>query len=217
MTTSTTLIFRIGRTPLSSMVNGLRQGVLSKETQVDNEALIEIVMKRRHGCGLKLCAAELALWNSSTFRQIPKLIQEKRKMLSSLSQQDKDGSLWEEINKVKKEINGLLDDEEIYWRQRSKVYRLREGDGNMKFFHARVSERWKQNIISGIWDKYGRWCEERSSIANGAIAYFKDIYSTSNPSLIEEVIATIPTRVTNEMNMELTKNFTTEEVVTALK
>lgn len=43
-----------------------------------------------------------------------KLIQEKRKMLSSMTQQDKDGSLGVEINKVKKEINGLLDDKEIY-------------------------------------------------------------------------------------------------------
>ena len=72
-------------------------------------------------------------------------------------------------------------------------------------------------MITGIWDKYGRWCEDKDSIANAAVSYFEDIYSTSNPSLIEEVTAAIPTRVTNEMNMELTKNFTREEVVTALK
>ena len=72
--------------------------------------------------GLKLCASKIDLWNSSTFEQIPKLIQEKRKLLSSMTQQDKDGSLGVEINKVRKEINGLLDDEEIYWGQRSKVH-----------------------------------------------------------------------------------------------
>ena len=71
---------------------------------------------------LKLCASEIALWNSSTFGQIPKLIQEKRKLLSSMTQQDKDGTLGVEINKVRKEINGLLDDEEIYWGQHSKVH-----------------------------------------------------------------------------------------------
>ena len=80
-----------------------------------------------------------------------------------------------------------------------------------------MSERRKQNTITRIWDKYGRWCEDRNSIANAAISYFEDIYSTSNPSLIEEVIGAIPTRVTDEMKAELTKNFNREEVVTALK
>lgn len=35
-------------------------------------------------------------------------------MLSSMTQQDKDVSLGVEINRVRKEINVLLDDEEIY-------------------------------------------------------------------------------------------------------
>lgn len=64
--------------------------------------------------GLKLCAFKLSMWNSSTFGQILKQIQEKRKMLSSMTQQDKDASLGVEINRVRKEINVLLDDEEIY-------------------------------------------------------------------------------------------------------
>ena len=73
-------------------------------------------------CGLKLCASELASWNSSTIGQIPKLIQEKRKMLSNLTVQDKDGSLGVEINIDRRELNGLSDDEEIYWGQRSRVH-----------------------------------------------------------------------------------------------
>ena len=72
-------------------------------------------------------------------------------------------------------------------------------------------------MITGIWDKHGRWCEDKDSIANAAVTYFEDIYSTSNPNLIDEVIAAIPTIVTDEMNMELSKNFTREEIVTTLK
>lgn len=72
-----------------------------------------------------------------------------------MTEQDKDGSLGVEINKVRKEINGLLDDEEIYWRQCSEVNWLKKGDKNTKFFHARASKRRKQNMITGIWDKYG--------------------------------------------------------------
>ena len=42
--------------------------------------------------------------------------------LSSLIQLDDDGSLGEEINQTRKEINDLLDSEEIYWVQRSKAH-----------------------------------------------------------------------------------------------
>ena len=168
-------------------------------------------------CGLKLCASELASWNSSTIGQIPKLIWEKRKMLSNLIVQDKDGSIGVEINIVRRELNGLLDDEEIYWAQRSRVHWLKKGDRNVKFFHAWASERRKLNMITGIWDKHGRWCEDKDSIANAAVTYFEDIYSTSNPNLIDEVTEAIPTIVTDEMNMELSKNFTKEEIVTTLK
>ena len=138
-------------------------------------------------------------------------------MLSNLIVQDKDGSLGVEINIVRRELNGLLDDEEIYWAQRSRVHWLKEGDRNMKFFHARVSKRRKLNMITRIWDKHGRWCEDKDSIANAAITYFENIYSTSNLNLIDEVTVAIPTIVTDEMNMELSKNFTREEIVTALK
>ena len=122
-----------------------------------------------------------------------------------------------EINNVRRELNGLLDDKEIFWGQRAKVHWLKEGDRNTKIFHAQASERRKQNMITRIWDKFGRWCEDKDNIANAIVTYFEDIYSTSNPILIDEVTAAIPTIVTEEMNMELSRNFTREEIVTALK
>lgn len=47
---------------------------------------------------LKACAADLKAWSSTTFGQISKKIQEKKKRLSSLVQLDRDSSLGEEIN-----------------------------------------------------------------------------------------------------------------------
>ena len=118
---------------------------------------------------LKACAMDLKAWCSATFRQIPKKIQEKRKRLSNLVQLDRDGQLGEEINQVRKDINDLIDSEEIYWCQRSKAHWLREGDRNTKFFHAQASERRKQNTILGIWDIFNSWCGDQDSIARAAI------------------------------------------------
>ena len=54
-------------------------------------------------------------------------------------------------------------------------------------------------------------------IAQAAVAYFENIYSTASPTRVEDVMAAIPTRVTKDMNESLTRVFTREEVVTTLK
>ena len=69
----------------------------------------------------------------------------------------------------------------------------------------------------GIWDDLGRWCEEKESIAQAAVAYFENIYTTASPSRVEDVVAAIPARVTEDMNESLSHAFTREEVAIALK
>ena len=68
-----------------------------------------------------------------------------------------------------------------------------------------------------IWDEHGRWCKEKESIAQVAVAYFENIYTTDYPTWVEEVVAAIPTRVLKDMNESLTRAFTREEVAIALK
>ena len=48
------------------------------------------------------------------YGQIPKKIQDKRNALNNLTQYNKDGVFSNEINCLKREINILLDDEELY-------------------------------------------------------------------------------------------------------
>ena len=166
---------------------------------------------------LRICAADLSRWNSAVYGQIPKRIQDKRNRLNALAMHEKDEDLSLEINRLRGELNDLLDDEEMYWRQRAKAYWLKEGDKNTKFFHAHASKRRKQNTIVGIWDEQGRWCEDEESIAQAAISYFDNIYNSSHPSQIEEVTDAISSMVTDEMNESLIREFTRDEVVAALK
>ena len=69
----------------------------------------------------------------------------------------------------------------------------------------------------GIWDKHGNWCGDQDIIARAAISYFEELYTTSHPSQSKSVIALILTLVTPEMNSELSRAFTREEVVSARK
>lgn len=40
----------------------------------------------------------------------------------------------QQLNMLRKEIDELLEREEMYWKQRSRIQRLKEGDKNTKIF-----------------------------------------------------------------------------------
>ncbi|KAK2658726.1 hypothetical protein Ddye_005259 [Dipteronia dyeriana] len=61
----------------------------------------------------------------------------------------------EKIYRAEKELEELLDREELYWKQRSRVDWLLERDRNSKLFHAKASARKKKNIISMLVDDDG--------------------------------------------------------------
>ena len=130
---------------------------------------------------------------------------------------DRNGSLGGEINQLRKEINDLLDSEEIMWQQRAKVQWLGLGDRNTKYFHSKASERKKKNTILGLQNEEGNWCSSKDDIASIVVSYFEKLYATSFPSNITEVTATIPAKVTSEMNQDLIREFTKEEVEDSLK
>ena len=122
-----------------------------------------------------------------------------------------------EINRLRKEINELLDGEEVLWLQRSRVQWLGEGDHNTRYFHSYASERRRKNTISRLWNENEIRCDGRESIAATAISYFENIYTTTNPTRIDEVASLIPIKVYREMNDNLIQNFTANEVRVALQ
>ena len=65
--------------------------------------------------GLRQCVDDLSRWNKSVFGLVPRQIQNKRKAFNDLVLRDYDGRNGYEINKLRKELNDLLDYEEIMW------------------------------------------------------------------------------------------------------
>lgn len=121
-----------------------------------------------------------------------------------------------EINKVRGEINELIHQEEIFWRQRSHAIWLPTGDKNTKFFHRRASQRQWKNQIDGLTNDNGVWITEEQNIGRVAKDYFQRNFSTSHPSNMDEVLEAVDKVVTDGMNMELLQPFVGEEVRTAL-
>nr|XP_023889988.1 uncharacterized protein LOC112002055 [Quercus suber] len=80
-----------------------------------------------------------------------------------------------------------------------------------------ASGRKKKNTITRLLDDMGVWREPLLGVAEVVVSYFEKLYTTSHPSRIHEVIDTIESKVFAQMNQDLIKQFTKEEVEVALK
>lgn len=72
-----------------------------------------------------------------------------------------------------------------------------------------------KNTILGLWNDEGSWCDDKDSIATITLDYFSKIYISSSPSRTKDITNAIPSRVLDDMNVELTKTFTSEEILRA--
>ena len=127
-----------------------------------------------------------------------------------LEENNRDAS-WAKCEALRHEINILIEKEEIYWKQRSCISWLCEGDRNTKFFHAKASTR-KKNLIVSLKEMDGTMIKLQSNIERVIIQHFSTLFQSSNPNAIEEVVAHIPRVVTLEMNDWLVRDFHPEEV-----
>lgn len=80
-------------------------------------------------------------------------------------EQNKPQSDYEVVNQYEKELKRMLTIEEGYWRAKSRVQWIREGDKNTKFFHGKVRERRRANCLTGIEDEEGVWREGDEEVA----------------------------------------------------
>ncbi|XP_022158772.1 uncharacterized protein LOC111025237 [Momordica charantia] len=123
------------------------------------------------------------------------------------------------IHDIENDLAGLLELEEIFWKQRSREDWLKWGDCNFKWFHKKATMRKSCNYIHGIEDQYGCWTEEPKEIGNIFITYFQDIFTSTSPLPldIDSITTHIPTRITSEINAQLLAPYKYEEIEIAIK
>ena len=63
----------------------------------------------------------------------------------------------------------------------------------------------------------GSWAESDVELQQVVVHYFSQLFSSDRPEQVEEVISGIPTRVTAAMNEMLTRPYSDEEILEALK
>ena len=161
------------------------------------------------------CRKALSKWKRNEASNSKKMIRRFRMELEE--EEKKSFPTMHRIVYLKLELAKLFQEEEEYWKLKSKNNWLQAGDKNTKIFHGWARTRKMKNFISSLTDPGG--VEHTSEEAKGEIAiqYFTELFSTSQPSDATELLQDFASKVTEQMNSKLTKPVTDAEIKRAVK
>ncbi|KAK8651377.1 hypothetical protein V6N13_140981 [Hibiscus sabdariffa] len=75
------------------------------------------------------------------------------------------------------ELEGLLDQEELLWRQKSRSEWITHGDRNTNYFHWRAISRRQKNRIRALKLNNGDWNSDDSTLKLEAVHFFSNLFS----------------------------------------
>eukprot|EP00253_Pinus_taeda_P032882 PITA_32882 len=165
--------------------------------------------------------AEIKRWNTNTFGHI---LKEKELIIQGIKQTQQkiisEGRTEELVQKEQDMESKLLErekQEEVLWRQKSRIRWLKEGEKNTKFFHKSTVQRRMRNHISQIINAQGEKVETQEEIEQEFIQHFKEMSKEPNinqAEAIEGITRHIPRLITEEQNTLLLKPISLQEVET---
>ena len=87
------------------------------------------------------------------------------------------------------EYENIRDQDNMFWRQKSRDNWIQNGDRNTKFFHLTTLVKRRRNKIEGLFDSNGSWNTDASSMKKIAVSFFNDLFSQPD---LEDIRITIP-------------------------
>ncbi|CAA7058378.1 unnamed protein product [Microthlaspi erraticum] len=110
--------------------------------------------------------------------------------------------------------------EESFFRQKSRVHWLKEGDSNTRFFHRSVKANLSRNIIHHLRDNNGIKVSNPEQLKSMTVAYYRDLLGSPNlavhPFSKAQIQAIHPYRCGNVMASSLVAIPTDAEITQAL-
>ena len=113
---------------------------------------------------------------------------------------------------LKNDLCKANQDEETFWSQKSRAKWMHCGDMNTPFFHASVKDNRGKQCIEQLFDINGNLHKDETTKGVIAVAYFKELFKSSNPSSFLDLFEDYPARVTDGMNAVLTRSVSKNEV-----
>ncbi|MCH97325.1 endonuclease/exonuclease/phosphatase family protein [Trifolium medium] len=124
---------------------------------------------------IKNCTEDLEVWGARLRSRFTRSIREYREEMEQ--NQDSSNDLCvRKYQEAREKLSKVLKQEEEYWKQRSKIHWLRDGDSNTKFFHAMASARRRRNHITKLSNNDGDLVHDQSGMCNIAKEYFDNLF-----------------------------------------
>jgi exonuclease III len=173
---------------------------------------------------LKNLKQTLKHWNRHTFGNIFDSQKQLTQQMSDLQHQIREQGLTEELKAQELELAQQIAErkrqEELLWKQKSRVRWLKEGERNTKFFHRTVIQRRHTNRITHLVSDAGDTLHSHADLETHLVDYFQDLLTEpigDRQAAINKVTQNIPLLVTQEQNDALLRPFTLEEVDQAMQ
>lgn len=78
------------------------------------------------------------------------------------------------------QFNQVLRLEEEFWKLKSRVNWLNNGDANTRFFHLTTLKRRIRNHITALKDTNGNWINDEHQLKSMITNFYNDLYQTSH-------------------------------------
>ncbi|MCI00180.1 hypothetical protein A2U01_0021197, partial [Trifolium medium] len=156
-------------------------------------------------------------WGTKTFGIIPKRIKETQHDLYNLQQLQTNHNTTSLIQQKEKELDDLLEKEEMWWSQRSRALWLTHGDKNTSFFHQKASQRRRKNKIESIKDPMHQIHTDQEEIENTFINHFQQLFTTQTTANVADTTQVVHNKLDKAMQDYLDMEFTADEVYSAIK
>uniref|UniRef100_A0A803QGV3 Reverse transcriptase domain-containing protein n=1 Tax=Cannabis sativa TaxID=3483 RepID=A0A803QGV3_CANSA len=128
---------------------------------------------------VKATGRMLKKWNFIQFQHVKRQVEEATSLLRDAKTKRPDDHLT--INMAKGKLSEALLREEIYWKQKSRVQWLQEGDKCTKFFIASTIVRRRRNYIQCIKSATGAdWIEDPKEISCCFLSKFKELFQKTS-------------------------------------
>ena len=130
---------------------------------------------------LKFVKSKLKEWNKDIFRIMS---DRKSAIISDIDMFDwleQEGSLIQDTFALrslrKKGVEEVVLKEEVFWRQRSRIKWIKEGDSNSKFFQRLANRRRKKKIIKSLMTEEGESISNIDDIFVEVLNFFRKLYT----------------------------------------
>lgn len=154
---------------------------------------------------LSQCGQQLKRWGANKFGYLPTRISDLQAKTSQLNYVLTNDDNLISIRQMETKLDHLLALDESYWKQRSIMDWLANGDTNTKFFHHKASTRRRINRINGILSSTNEWQTDSKEVQSIFLQYFTSFFTSPIPSTISLDIALndIDDQITDIMRVQL--------------